>query len=234
MPWESLAWGSQGIISEWKGEFTTSFAIASKQAPETSGNSSAYKRTYNEYPKLRKCFAAFEESGADGTGGIDRCARVVNADEVNEDESKAYGKSGKVVGSSVGLACSAEHHKHEDEREEHFCNESVHDVVRSAGIGSRVGALSKRRISAYEHGKERCGNDGADDLCHDVAHAVFAAHSSGKEYAKADGGIDVATGNAANGVGHSYNGKAESKGCAYHGRCVYSAVEANGCAAAET
>ena len=191
-------------------------AIAGKQAPEAGGNCSACERTYNEYPKLRKGFAAFKEGGTDGAGGIDGSAGVVDANEVDENEGKAYGQSGKVVGRSVCLARSTEHHKYEDEREEHFCHESVHDVVRSAGIGSSVSALCKRWICAYEHGKECCGNNGTDDLCHDVACAVFSAHPAGKEHAKADGGIDVATGNAANGVGHSYNGKAEGKGCAYH------------------
>lgn len=209
------------------------FTIAGKQTPATGGNGSAYKRAYDEYPKLRKGFAAFKESGADGAGGIDRSARVVDADKVDEDEGKAYGKARKVVGRTVGLAGSTEHYEHEDEREEYFSYESVHDVVRSASIGSRVGALGKRRVSAYEHGKERCGNDGTDDLCHDVAYAVLSAHSSGKEHAKADGGIDVATGNSANGVGHGYNGKAEGKGGTYYGRCVNSAVEANGSTAAE-
>ena len=56
--------------------------------PNQCCKSTAYERTNDEYPELRKSLTTLEESRTDGTGWVNGCSGVVDTYEVNQDEGK--------------------------------------------------------------------------------------------------------------------------------------------------
>ena len=207
-------------------------AFTADERPNASGYGCTYERGNDEYPEVRQGLAAFEESGADGAGGIHAGAGVVDTHEVDENEGETDGQTGKVVGGTVGLRGGAEHYEHEDECQEAFNDETV-QLAGSAGVGAGGGTLGQTRRGGYEQIEGGSGEDGADDLAYDVTASVLTAHAAAEEHAEGDGGIDVASADAADGIGHGYYGKTEGYGCTYYGSRVGTAIQTNGCTATE-
>ena len=134
---------------------------------------------------------------------------------MDEDQGQTDGQAGEVAGAFLGIG-GAQHHEDEEERGDAFDEECAADA---AGIGDTVGAeagriahgaRSARRLDdQHEHGT---GEDTADDLADPVADRFFPRHAARKGDAEGNGRIDVAAGDAADGVGHGHHGKTESDG----------------------
>ena len=54
--------------------------------PDERCKDSTSEWTYDEYPEVRKCLSAFEESWTDRACRVHRCASVVNTYKVDENE----------------------------------------------------------------------------------------------------------------------------------------------------
>ena len=220
--------------------------------PDASSQCATGEGTYDEHPNLAQCVATGEEGGTNAACGVHAGAGEVDADEVDEDEAQADGQSGEVIGSAVGLRRSAEHHEDEEAGEHHLDDEAV-EHTEGAGVGARersgivsflqvgkrlsiqllhhVGCDQASRLrDDKQHGS--C-QDGSDDLEHHVHAAVLRRHASGEEASQGDGGVDVASADAADGVSHGYDGQTKGHGCAHNAGSVAATAQGYGCAATQ-
>ena len=60
--------------------------LFSNNLPNACCNGCTCEWTYDEHPKVANSLTTFEDSWTDGTSRIDRCARVVDTHEVDENE----------------------------------------------------------------------------------------------------------------------------------------------------
>ena len=126
----------------------------------------------------------------------------MNADEVDENQRQTDGQAGEVVRSAVGLRCSAEHYQHEQTGEHNLHDQAI-GSTEGAGISTCGGGDDDARIGGYDACEHSSGKNGTDDLEQHVHAAVLSRDASVQEYTQRDGGVDVATRDAADGVGHS-------------------------------
>ena len=125
-----------------------------------------------------------------------------------EDEGKTDGQSGELAGSLL-LVGGAEDHEHEYAGEEHFGKQASDEgYTFLAGIRAGSGEVDV----GGEEGQDGGTDDGADDLEQHIEAGVLAAHLAGEPYRESDGGIDVATGDAADGVSHGDDCESEGEG----------------------
>ena len=147
-------------------------------------------------------------------------------------QAQADGQSGEVVGGTVGLRCSTEHHQHEHAGEDDFSQQATqHRDVSLQVVGTR--SFQSRHISGQQ-GQQGRADEGTDDLEQHVHATLLGVHASAQEAAKRNGRVDVAPRDAADGVGHGYHcqseGQSRSDDC---GNVVYRVTtQAHGHAAA--
>ena len=127
--------------------------------PNQCCKSTAYERTNDEYPELRKSLTTLEESRTDGTGWVNGCSGVVDTYEVNQDEGKTDSETGKVVGGTVGLGSRTQYNEYENEGEHNLCQQAVHHILRGAGIGTSCCAASQTRVGGNKECQQCCCND---------------------------------------------------------------------------
>ena len=124
---------------------------------------------------------------------------------MNQDEGEADGKAGEVSGTNLGVG-GAQHDQHEDEGGDNFHEEGA---AHTAGIGNTVGAECTGEVGGgHDIGDQHeagTGDDTADNLAYPGATGVFPAHAAAQGYGQGDGGVDVATADATNGIGHGNN-----------------------------
>ena len=132
---------------------------------------------------------------------------------MNEYQRQTDGQAGKVVGGTVSLGGSTQHNKYKHAGEDNLGQQTAHD--RNALL-QVVGTCAVHTHHVGGEQVEQCRADkGTDHLEQDVHAAILGAHASAQEAAQRDGGIDVATADAANGIGHGNN--CETKGqCRAH------------------
>lgn len=203
--------------------------------PDSGCKRSAHERTYDEDPEVRESRATLEECRTYGAGGIDGGAGVADAEEVREHECQADGKPCEVIRCAIGLGCSTKDDENKDGCEYDFGQHPSHD--RNAGLEVVCSGPDETAIGGQKP-EDGGAEDGTDNLKEDVQGGIFAAHSSGEKNAKCDGRIDVASGDAANSVGHGYYREPESKSSPEDGcrisridDAVGRAIEADGDAA---
>ena len=189
--------------------------------PAEGAQNGTDKRRADEYPDVFEGLAAGEDCGTERTGGVDRSAGEVDADKVHQDEAEADGESGEVAGSDFAVS-GAEDDQHEKEGCYYFHKDGAPGT---ASVGYAIGAEASGQVRCADYacyGKEkRACDDTADELSYPVAAGVLPTHTAGEGYAEGNGGIDVATADAADGVCHGYDGKAERyRSADYAGRSV--------------
>ena len=208
---------------------STLLAVAAYEAPDAGGEGSTYEGTYDEYPELLEGLTTFEDGGSDGACGVDAGARVVDAYEVDEHEAQADGEASELTGALL-LIGRTEDNEDEDHGEDDLSYEAAENRA-AAGIGTGRGTLGEIGVGGYESVEEGAADEGADNLEDHVHGGVLTADALGEEAAEGDGGVDVATADATDGVGHSYYGKAEGEGGAHYAGGVTTTGEADGRAA---
>lgn len=171
---------------------------------------------YDEYPEILEGLAAGEESRSDGTGRVHGRAGEPDAHEVDEDEGQTDRETCEIAGTYLAVSRS-EDHEHEEERGDELNEERS---ACSAGVGHRVGSETSGEVRSgdyfCEKEEDRAGDDGSDDLADPVAKSVLPAHSAGKGGTEGDGRVDVAAGDASDGVGHSHYRETEGDSRADH------------------
>ena len=135
---------------------------------------------------------------------------------MDEDEGQTDRETCEIAGSDLAVSRS-EDHEHEEERGDELNEERS---ACSAGVGHRVGTKTSCEIRSGDNFREneegRAGDDGSDDLADPVAKSVLPAHSAGKGDTEGDGRVDVAAGDASDGVGHSHYRETEGDSRADH------------------
>ena len=170
--------------------------------------------TYDEDPQVGKSGATLEDGRSQRTCGIDGGAGVADADEVNQYEAEADGQTSEVVGGTIGLGGSTEYDEYEDAGEDNLSEQTTeHRDVGLKVVGTR--SLHTGNIS-YEDGEQGTADEGSDALEDDVHDTLLGVHTTSEDAAQRDGGVDVATGDAADGVGHSNDGQAEGQRGSYY------------------
>ena len=138
---------------------------------------------------------------------------------MHEDEGQTDGETGEVTRTELAVG-GAQHHEHEDEGGDDLheasaprtagmchsvCSETIetcsHTSICHSGI--RGGYMGKCKQTSTSE-------DTADELADPIDAGLFPGHTAGKRHREGDGGVDVATGDAADGVGHSDHGETES------------------------
>ena len=199
--------------------------------PDAGCEGTAYEGTSPEHPELLKGLAAFEDGGSKATGGVDAGAGVVDANEVDEHEAKTDGEAGEVAGTLL-LVGRAEHYEDEEHGQYDFGDETVGNAA-GACVGTGLGAQCEFGRGADEGIEDGATDEGSDALENDIHRCVLAADALVEPAAEGDGGVDVAAADAADGIGHRHNGKAEGEGGAYDAGGVNTTIETYGCAATE-
>ena len=208
------------------------FLAGFNEFPDACSQCATDEGTDDENPEVGQGRAALEDGRSERTGGIDGCAGIADADEVYENEAETDGQSGEVVGGAIGLGCGTEYHEYEDAGEDDFSQQTA----KNRHVGLQV--VGSGTLESWDIGREdgqQCTTDeGADALEDDVHASLLGAHTSGYHASQSDGGIDVTARDAANGIGHGYDGQAERQCCAYDSGNVVDRVttEADGHAAA--
>ena len=165
-------------------------------------------------------------------GGVHRGAGQVDAHKVDKDEGKADGESCKVAGADFAVG-RAEDDEDEDEGRDDFHEEGA---AEASGVSHAVGAEGTGQVRGCDDlGQEeehRAGDDAAEDLADPVAAGVLPAHAAGDRDGEGNGRVDVASADAADGVGHGDDGEAESD-CGADDTCRGCAAEEHGSPAAQ-
>ena len=197
--------------------------------PEACCNEGTYEGTYDENPEVGQSVATCEDSGADGTGGVNARAGEVDAYQMDENQRETDGQTCEVVGSAICLVCRAKHYQHEEGCEDNLGSESH----APASVAANTDAVCTKSRTGIEIEQGSTGDDGADNLSAHVAEAVLHADTTCHEATQRDGRIDVATGDTSDGVGHSNYCKTEGDGCPDYRSSISSTTQANGCTATE-
>lgn len=193
---------------------------------------STHNRAYDHDPEIGHAVA--EEGRTEGACGIDGAIVDGDANDVDEAECETDGCTGEVAGSALGIG-GAEDHEDEEEREKAFGEEchagggtGLKHVGCEAGVDIGCGASEVVAGSeANECGKKAGADGGTDELADDVAGAFACFHAAGEEHSERYGGIDVATGNVANGIAKAEEHQAEAQADAEDtdgGACQYGAT----------
>ena len=189
--------------------------VAADDAPDDGSADGSDEGTYDEHPQLLQSLATLEQSGTDGTGGVDASASEVDAYEVDEDEAETDGQASEVA-STLLLVGRTEHYEHEDASENCLDKQTIASAE-CACVSTRLGGNDCIRTCGADYGiKQGSSQDGTNYLEHHVATGVLGTDALGAEATQSDGGVDVATTDAANGVYHSYYRETEGNGCAYN------------------
>ena len=77
-------------------------------------------------------------------------------------------------------------------------------------------APSTTSTNTRQDEKQQTTNKSTDHLKQDVHTAVLTIHTTSQEAPQCDSGVDVATTNTTDGVGHSHDGKSEGQSRSYH------------------
>ena len=196
------------------------FFVASKSLPHECGESSTNHGSHDEDPNIGKSLTASEDCRSEGTGRVDGGAGEVDADEVHEDEGQTDGETGEVARTEFAVG-GTQYHEHEDEGGDDLHEASAPDA---AGVSHAIAAetphavsdaFSSRSHDVDERQQASTSKDTADELADPVDAGLFPGHTAGKRHREGDGGVDVATGDAADGVGHSDHGETESNSRAH-------------------
>ena len=102
----------------------------------------------------------------------------------------------------------------EEEGQDHFQQEAGAEAAVDAA--QAVGAEAAGHVGDIAHledqGDEAHAGHRADDLGDDVKQELHGLQALPKEDRQGDGGVDVAAGDVADGVGHGHDGQAEGQG----------------------
>ena len=209
--------------------------LGSDCTPYACAQCTANERGYDEHPEVLEGLSAYEESGAYGTGGVHGSTGQVDAHQVNEHQGETDGYACVVACTNLGSG-GTENYEHEDEGGNALYEECT---AYASGIGDGVGAEACRVThcagsSGHLDDEEEygCTEYTAYNLAYPISAGILPAHTAGESYAEGDGGIDVATGDAADGVCHGNYGEAECEGCAHYA-CGVTATEEYCCTAAK-
>ena len=166
-------------------------------------------RGEDEDPELFQRETAIEDGGGDGTGRVDGAVGHRNGGEVDEGEGEADGQTAESCG-SLGRGGTEDHHQ-EDEGHHDFHHHTLTDVEHAEF--KRVDLVAGQAFGgAEDEGEDTDADEGTDDLEEDVEDGVLAGNLAGHPHAEGDGGIDVATRDGSDGVGHHQDGETEGEG----------------------
>ena len=190
--------------------------LAGEGSPDAGAESGTHERGADEYPEILEGLAACKDGGTDGTCGVDGSAGEVDAHEVYQNQRQTDGQTCEVACADLAVG-GAKHYEYEDEG----CDDLNEECTPgAAGIGYAVGAETAGEVgcgdNVHECEQQGAGHDAADDLAAPVAEGIFPAHAAGQGDCQGDGGIDVASADAADGVGHGDDCKTEGDGCPYY------------------
>ena len=177
------------------------FLFRIEEAIAERSKNAAYQRSYDEYPYAGQSFAADEKSRAEGTGRVDGSAGEVDAEDVYEGKGKTDYKA--CYAAVFDLRGDAEDGKDEDEGQDDFNKQGKPDIAVVESVCSETGAGS------YKSEKNRSAGDGAEELGNDVADEVSEGKLAVYEHCDGNGGVNVATGNIAYGIGHGDDHESE-------------------------
>ena len=103
------------------------------------------------------------------------------------------------------LGGDAQDGQDEDAGQDGFDDEAGQGIPVIQGVGAQLGCILHHQLQHAGAG------DGAHELSHHVADEVLHGHLLRAEHGDGDGGIDVAAGDVADGVGHGHDHQAEGR-----------------------
>ena len=181
-------------------------------APCAGAERAADERGHDEHPEVLQGGTTGEDGGTDGTGRVDGSSGQVDADEVHQDQRKADGQTGEIARADLAVSRS-EDHEHEEEGRDDLDEESAAETacIRHA-VGTETAGKIRGGDDIDEQEQDGTGEQTADHLADPIAAGVLPAHAPGEGDTEGDGRIDVAAGNAADGVSHGDDGETECEG----------------------
>ena len=198
--------------------------------PEDCCYEGAYEGTYDEYPNICQSFAACKDGGTNGTSGVNTCACEVDAYKMDEYQGKTDGETCKACRCAVRLMRGSKHYKHEECSQNSLYNESHYNIV----VATCNAVSSKAAFSAIEINQKCSCEDTANDLSAHITAAVLEADATCAEATQSDGRIDVATRDAANGIGHGNYRETKGNGRSNYCGCVcFCTTKTDSCTAAQ-
>ena len=195
--------------------------VAGEAFPHECGEGGTDHRGHDEDPHIGKSLTASEQRGSEGAGRVDGGAGEVDADQVDEDQGQTDGQTGEVARAEFAVG-GTQNHEHEDEGGDDLheagahCTASVGHAVAAETHHAFGDAFSAGRHDVDERQQDGTGKDTADELADPVDAGLFPGHAAGKRHSESDGRVDVATRDAADGVGHGDYGETESDGRAHN------------------
>lgn len=158
--------------------------------------------------------AADKQRGPRATRGVDRGVGDGNADEMDEREGEPDRERGEASGRlAVGRA-------HDDEQEHHgqheFGDRGGGKIVFArrmfaVAIGGEAAGEAEIRFAAGNQIKHAGCDDRADHLGDDIGRNLVRGKASARGEPHGHGGIEMAAGDVADGIGHGDDGKTESE-----------------------
>jgi hypothetical protein len=148
----------------------------------------------------------------------------MDAHKVDQHEAETDGKAGKLASALLCIS-GAKYYEHEDEGE-HSLNDEACQLAACtcAAVGSCEGAAKLGGSDAGDGIEYGSGDDGTDYLEYDVAYGILSTDTLGEKATDSDGGVNVASAYATDGVSHGYYSKAKSHCSAHNGCGVNAAV----------
>ncbi len=195
--------------------------VAGEAFPHEGGEGRTDHGSYDEHPHIGKSLTTGEQRRSEGTGGVDGSSGEVDADQVDEDQGQTDGETGEVACTELAVG-GAENHEHEDEG-----GDDLHEASapNTAGVSHAIAtethhafgdAFSTGSHDVDESQQASTSEDAAYELADPVDAGLFPGHAAGKRHCEGDGRVDVATRDAADGVGHSDYRETESDGRAHY------------------
>ena len=111
------------LLSGFKYQKVRSLFLCFNTLPEDSGYECSDERTYDEDPDVGKGFAASEQSGTDGTCGVNACTGEVDAYQVDENQRETDSQTCEVAGCAIRLVRCTQYYQDEEGSEDNLDRE---------------------------------------------------------------------------------------------------------------
>ena len=118
------------------------FFLRVKRVVAECRESAADSGSHDEYPNVLEGVTACEESGSEGTGGVDGSAGKTDAEDVYENQCETDNETCEGAVACLGR-CNTEDCKNEDECQNDFYDKSCESVTVNAGktVGTETACL---------------------------------------------------------------------------------------------
>ena len=160
-----------------------------------------------------------QNGGSQRAGGVDGRSREAQTDQVNERQRAADHQAGMLAVVELGVGY-AEDRQNKHAGQHHFhkeCGDIGPSVKFEAGKGHflRKPCLNRVAAEGREIAKESAEQNGADEradhLRANIGNELVERHLFADEHGNGNGGVDMATRNVPDGIGHGHDYKAKGE-----------------------